>query len=260
MDCAVSKRLSKREGSVALLPQFITETMKTTRKRSNNLLLNLFTIILAFAGSVANALEMVGSNLCDTGDFGVLVQQIVKSRDATIFQGQDNIASGQDEFMVGTTKNGIRRGLLAFDFKVDDFPPDAKVECTEIRLYVSQNNVPVPEIVLHRITKQWETSGSHRLNGVNGGAASTSDVTWGYANYPKTSWNQAGGDFDNKVVASKTETGPVHSWGNTLSMARLVQEWIEVGDTAPFNAGQFRGKPFFAGYTHTNPIIHYVAR
>lgn len=170
----------------------------------------------------------------------MLVQEIVESRDATIFQGQDNIASGQDKFMVGTTRNGIRRGLIAFDFKNDDFPPDAKVECTEIRLHVAQkdaSSVQVPEIKLHRITRSWYTSGSHRLTGVNGGTASDGDVTWGYANYAKSLWNKEGGDFDEKVVATKVDAGPIHLFGNTLGMTRLVQDWIKVG-VNPFNAGK----------------------
>ena len=207
---------------------------------------NLFLVsfgILAAAASV-DALEMVGGNLCNTNDFAVLVQEIVESRDATIFQGQSEISSGEEQFMVGTTKNGIRRGLLAFDFKEDDFPPDAKVECTEIRLHVVQNggsSAQVPEITLHRITKDWKTSGSNRLTGVNGGTAANGDVTWQYSDYPKSLWKKKGGDFDDKVVARKTEAGLMHSFGNTLQMARLVQEWIEVGDkspSAPFNAGK----------------------
>ena len=240
--------------------------MRTTRTRTpkGNFSLNSFGMLVVAAAVAAagfvvvtvEALEMVGGNLCDTGDFGSLVQEIVQSRDATIFQGQVKIASGEDEFIVGTTKNGIRRGLLAFDFAPTDFPSDAKVECAEIRLQVSRNQqnndndndaqtqAVAPEIKLHRITKNWETTGSHRIIGVNGGTASDGDVTWGYAKYPITLWDTAGGDFDDKVVATKTEAGPVHSWGNTLSMTRLVQEWIEVGGSgastaaAPFNAGK----------------------
>ena len=244
-------------------------TMRTrTRMPKGSFSLNSFGMLVVAAAVAAagfvvvtvEAIETVGGNLCDTSDFGSLVQEIVQSRDATIFQGQVKIASGENEFMVGTTKNGIRRGLLAFDFAPNDFPSDAKVECAEIRLRVSRNQqnndndaqtqtqtqtqAVAPEIKLHRITKNWETSGSNRIIGVNGGTASNGDVTWGYAKYPITLWDTAGGDFDDKVVATKTEAGPVHSWGNTLSMTRLVQEWIEVGGSgastsaAPFNAGK----------------------
>ena len=202
----------------------------------------LFGILAAASVAVVDAIESVGGNLCNTNDGAVLVQEIFESKDATIFQGQDKISSGEDLFMIGTTKNGIRRGLLAFAFKEDDFPPDAQVECTEIRLHVGQtdsnsdDSVQIPEIVLHRITTAWETSGSNILNGVNGGSVKNGDTTWAYTDYPTSTWKERGGDFSNTVVATKVEAGDIHSFGNTLQMARIVQEWIQVG-TNPFNAG-----------------------
>ena len=207
------------------------------------ILFRLLGILIAISQSIfVEALEMVGGNLCNTNDGNVLVQEIVQSKDATIFQGQGKISSGEDQFLVGTTRNGIRRGLLRFEFQSGDFPIDAKVECTEVRLHVvdqvgDSSSVPIPEITLHRITTAWETSGENRLTGVNGGTVLLGDVTWIYTNYPQSKWGEAGGDFADNIVATKSEVGSVHSYGNTLRMARIVQDWIDVG-ASPFNAGK----------------------
>ena len=207
--------------------------------RTSNCLLSSFGILTAATG-VVDAIESVGGNLCDTDDERVIVHEIVSSKDATIFQGQATISAGEDLFMTGTTKNGIRRGLLAFTFNKDDFPNDAQVECTEIRLHVapSDHSVEVPEINLHRITSAWETTGSNRLTNLNGGAANQHDTTWTHADYPRSTWQDQGGDFADDIVATKFAAGDIHSFGNTLIMARLVQEWIDVGSD-PFNAGRY---------------------
>jgi len=183
----------------------------------------------------AEALEAVGGTLCNTRDGDVLVNEVTNSRDATIFQGQDEISSGMDEFMTGTSKNGIRRGLLAFDFDEEDFPADAQVECAEIRLHTTE----MPKdgtLTLHRITTAWETSGTNVIHGVNGGHVKTGDTTWSYTDFPTSLWNSRGGDYAENVVATKVSSGDIHSFGNTLRMTRIVQEWIDVKSN-PFNAG-----------------------
>ena len=153
-----------------------------------------------------------------------------------VFQGQDEISSGLDVFMAGTSKNGVRRGLIAFDFDEDDFPSDAKVECAEIRLHAME--APKGgELTLHRITTAWKTSGKNVIHGVNGGRVWLGDTTWSYTDYPSSVWNNEGGDYSENVVATKVSSdNNIHSYGNTLRMARLVQEWIDV-KSKPFNAG-----------------------
>ena len=153
--------------------------------------------------------------------------------------------------MVGTTNNGIRRGLLAFDFQEEDFPSDAKVECAEIRLYANAvtggkygawgKHVGTSSSTLHRVTSEWHTSGANVLHGVNGGDAKTGDATWSYTVYPTAVWNNKGGDYADRVVATQAGAGEVHSFGNTLRMTRIVQEWLDV-KSDPFNAGAYRAK------------------
>lgn len=202
-------------------------------------------ILLAFARR-CDALEAVGGILCDTRDGAILVREITRSRDATLFQNQAEISSGKDEFMVGVTKNGIRRGLVAFDIDPDDFPNDALVECAEVRLHATEATAGrdglgdrVGTSTMHRLTTAWKTSGSNVLHGVNGGNAKTGDSTWRYTNYPTAVWDDEGGDYNaERVVATRmvgSEDG-IHSFGNTLLMARIAQEWIDL-ESDPFNAG-----------------------
>ncbi|EJK62355.1 hypothetical protein THAOC_17030 [Thalassiosira oceanica] len=191
--------------------------------------------IIAAAGG-AGAIDAVGGILCNTRDGDVLVNEIVRSRDATIFQGQDEISSGLDVFMTGTSKNGVRRGLIAFDFDEKDFPSDAKVECAEIRLHASEQKSAM-KLTLHRITTAWKTSGKNVIHGINGGRVWLGDTTWSYTDYPSSVWNSEGGDYSENVAATKVSSdNNIHSYGNTLRMARLVQEWIDVKSN-PFNAG-----------------------
>lgn len=213
-------------------------------RNNTHLLINSFTIIIItsiLSNNVVNSLGMIGGNLCNTNDGSVLIQEIAESKDATIFQGQDLISSGEDSFLVGSTRNGIRRGLLKFDIQQDDFPPDAQVECTEVRLHVFESDNEsnkIPEITLHRVTSDWKTSGENRVIGTNGGTVKLGDVTWLYTDYPQSIWREKGGDFAENIIATKKDFGEVHSYGNTLQMARIVQDWIDLyGGTFPFNAG-----------------------
>mmetsp|Transcript_5648 Transcript_5648/g.11040 ORF Transcript_5648/g.11040 Transcript_5648/m.11040 type:complete len:369 (+) Transcript_5648:274-1380(+) len=204
-------------------------------------------ILCATHGTIiVSAMEAIGGTLCNTHDSKKsLSKEIVKSRDATIFEGQDEISSARDLFMTGSTKNGIRRGLLAFDIEEDDFPYDAKVECAEIRLHVDSTSdydggaydIGIGRSTLHRITAAWKTSGENLLQGVNGGNVRTGDATWSYAAYPTSKWGRKGGDYDvENVVATREEGGKIHWYGGTLTMARIVQEWIDVKSN-PFNGG-----------------------
>lgn len=204
-------------------------------------------ILCATQGTIiVDAIESIGGTICNTHDSKkTLSKEIVKSRDATIFQRQDEISSAKDLFMTGSTKNGLRRGLLAFDFGVDDFPYDAKVECAEIRLHVDSTSeydggaydLGIGRSTLHQVTAAWTTSGENVLQGVNGGNVRTGDTTWSYAAYPDWMWDTKGGDYDvKKVVATREEGGNIHWFGGTLTMATIVQEWIDVRAN-PFNEG-----------------------
>lgn len=195
-------------------------------------------IIAAAVARGVGAIDAVGGILCNTRDGDVLVNEIVRSRDATIFQGQDEISSGLDVFMTGKSKNGVRRGLIAFDFDEEDFPSDAKVECAEIRLHAAEEKgSSAVKLTLHRITTAWKTSGKNVIHGINGGRVWLGDTTWSYTDYPSSVWNNEGGDYSENVVATKVSSNNnMHSYGNTLRMARLVQEWIDVKSN-PFNAG-----------------------
>mmetsp|Transcript_39255 Transcript_39255/g.47185 ORF Transcript_39255/g.47185 Transcript_39255/m.47185 type:complete len:337 (+) Transcript_39255:25-1035(+) len=190
--------------------------------------------------SFVDAIENVGGAICNTKDDQVFVKELVQSVDATIFGFQDRIASGGERFMIGSTKNGIRRGFLKFlvDDEEDIFPSDAKVECTEIRLFVAQNDeerrtVPAPQIELHQVVSDWKTTGKNnlQLNGLNGGTANTGDTTWKYSSYPSIEWENKGGDFSQNVLAETIAAGDLHWYGKTRAMAEVVQGWINDAST-----------------------------
>lgn len=207
---------------------------------------NLQTLFSALIFAVADlidftgAIENVGGNLCNTEDDQVFVKELVKSVDATLFGFQDSIAAGEQRFMVGNTKNGLRRGLLKFmvDSEKRIFPSDAKIECTEVRLFVTQTDeerrmVQMPQINLHKVTSDWTTTNkiNLQLNGLNGGSANTGDTTWRYSSYPSKEWKTQGGDFDKKTLAKKISAGDLHWYGKTRSMAEVVQGWIDDDST-----------------------------
>jgi len=210
------------------------------KMRKSDIVLASFLFTTTHLFLLAGAIDNVGGNICNTNDDKVFTTELTKSIDATLFGFQNRIAAGEERFMAGTTKNGIRRALLKFPTDDDDntFPSDTKVECTEIRLITTRSDeerrtVPTPVIKVHRVATQWTTTGGNnlQLHGLNGGTANARDTTWKYSSYPSTEWENSGGDFYNNVLGRNVEAGDLHWYGKTRAMAEVVQEWIDEPST-----------------------------
>lgn len=202
------------------------------------------TFVMSTRTTTSSAIEDVGSKLCNqynTDNPLVLVKEVATSVDATLFGSQDSIAAGKEQFMVGSTTNGIRRSLL--QFPISSFPSDARVECVEVRLSVVDKDTHdgvgfhQHSLQMYRLTSDWTTAAtaSNILNGINGGTAKKGDATWRYSSYPTQEWRTPGGDYDTsiKLVTSSASEGMLDhqqgfEWfGKSAEMASLVEEWIQ---------------------------------
>lgn len=185
---------------------------------------------------VDGEIEEFGGMLCNTNDDKVLVREFATSEDATIFGNQPKIAAGREKFVVGRTRNGIRRALLKFDMTELNsvgFPSDTNVVCAEIRLYAvprsdeERETVPVPKTGLHKVVSDWSTTGKTVISNANGGFAKEGDSTWEFSSYPSSPWQQLGGDFDPDLLCRETLADDLHWFGSTPKMNQVVQAWLD---------------------------------
>lgn len=163
--------------------------------------------------------------------------------DAVIFSDEPDQAAGGSDLIVGCNNNGqCARSLLHFN--VDTLPDDAVV--TDVQMTLLPAAAIAPEdpsmtLNLHQVTSLWSRSSDSIPDGerdswaesLAGTAASAGDVTWKYAVYPDTEWENQGGDVNSEVLTSVESAGtPKGERASTLffsatnTFKELVQEWI----------------------------------
>ena len=121
-------------------------------------------------------------------------------------------------FGVGSGSPGISRGLLRF--ALNDIPASATVTSATLSLWQQYGASNALTLEAHRVTRSWIEGSGSNMNVLCGSGA-----TW-YDAAPGVTWTGQGGDYDSTVVASLAKpAGQSNSWDN-VSIASLVQQWV----------------------------------
>lgn len=132
------------------------------------------------------------------------VTTFIATEDAMISGGQGDLAATKGTHVVGSTSDGVRRGLYKFDHTDGSVPGDAEVLCTELDFFTigDETTVGVDNVIsLYRLTEGWRSSGTTAASGNNGVPAAEGDVTWTHRSYPNDQWETEGGSFDATVLS-----------------------------------------------------------
>lgn len=158
------------------------------------------------------------------------------SRDTTLVEDRDGLyaSGGSDGIFVGATaRQGLRRGLIAFDAAAA-LPAGARV--TEVTLTLNMNRTRGPEhvIALHRVPSSWGEGTAAGAGGQGGGGiAEEGDAAWVHRDFETVAWDSPGGDFAPEPSASLPVAGPAsYTWGSTGQMVADVQGWLDDPSTA----------------------------
>jgi hypothetical protein len=171
------------------------------------------------------------------------IVDILASKDNSIYSESGSLSNATGPgIIVGRTATGnLRRGLIAFDI-ASVVPVGATINSVSLKLYMSQTNIALSNVSVHRLLQDWGQGTSFSSPGGAGAAATPGDPTWVNNFYNTSTWTTAGGTF--AAVASATSSGPelaFTTW-SSASLAADVQSmlntpgqnfgWILVGDEA----------------------------
>ena len=157
-------------------------------------------------------------------------------KDNTLVETADgSLSNGAGSYMFAgrtdATSDYLRRAVMAFDI-AGTVPAGSTIQSATLTLNMSKTRVGAMNFDLHRLISDWG-EGTSNANGQEGGGvtSTTDDVTWIHSFYPSGFWNNAGGDFDSTVSASKLVGGQgaegAYSWGSTAQMVADVQAWLD---------------------------------
>ena len=178
--------------------------------------------------SIAAALAVAA--ILAPGPVSADLQQIVATRDATIFEENIVGANGKGHLFAGNNADGdARRALLIFD--VSGIPSGSVVDSAYVTLECTKGLSGTHPFSLHRMTKSW-TEGPSTGTGRGGGIPSALtwlDVTWYYASFTAAAndtFLTQGGDFIGAASAT-TAVGPDGSYGwSDSQLIADVQAWV----------------------------------
>ena len=124
--------------------------------------------------------------------------------------------------------NGIRRGLVAFNF-AGAVPSDATVSSVQLTLDVTMTTSGSEVVSLHRVFSNWGEGGSDAPGQEGSGtSAQSGDATWFHTFFPGAFWGNPGGDFSAGASATLGVAGNgTYTWGSTSQMVADVQAWVD---------------------------------
>jgi len=194
------------------------------------------------------ATVVTGLALMVVGDARAATVTVVADRDATLIEHSDgSLANGAGPYVfAGRTNaadNGVRRGLLRFDF-AGTFPRGRPYVVESVALLVTnltESNTAPREYRLHRVLADWGEGASSSAGG-GGAPAAPGDATWIHTFYDKDFWLHNGGQFEGEPSARLVVTGPGTYRFESPQLARDIARcaanpelnfgWILIGDEA----------------------------
>jgi YD repeat-containing protein len=132
-----------------------------------------------------------------------------------------NNYGGAANLRLGTAANGVvHRPLFRFDLR--DIPAKATVSAATLSLTTSYvtGTTAIPQINLHRATRDWKEGGAAYPGACNGSGANWNETRGGLR------WSAGGGDLD--ATADATVPAKTHAVGtvDSFNVLNLVREWV----------------------------------
>lgn len=168
------------------------------------------------------------------GLIGQQTMELLPVQDNSLYEdtgGNLSNGSGQHIFAGrnGKSFNSRRRALLLFQ-PARVLPSDAVIDSVWLRLYATQAPDTVERrIQIRALLNSWGEGSSDAAANEGGGVQATAgDATWKHRFYDTLSWEQAGGDFADAVLASQMVKGKerYYHWSDT-ALTASVQAWLQ---------------------------------
>jgi RHS repeat-associated protein len=134
----------------------------------------------------------------------------------TNISGTCQNVGAQDIVSIGTTSNGIRRGI--YEFNLRGIPADAIVSAASFSYYYEPTAVSYGQLKVHRVKRAWR-------EGTGTGGCDANGVSWQDA-YGTSAWTAAGGDYDATASATLTTADRTGGGWDTFDVTSLVNGWV----------------------------------
>jgi hypothetical protein len=205
----------------------------------------LFSVLVVSRGTSATSPEFSGSTeslsaapVCRPEQ---LLMVLEPSKDNTLYevdQSDPMLSNGKGQYLFSGYTNdssvGVRRGLIAFDLTGHILRSATVLSATlEMNLSKSHFFLPVADIELHKVLKDWGEGASDALGEEGVGIlAENDDATWFHNFYDMELWDQPGGDFVATITISQTVSSVGwYTWGPSEQMVDDIQGWVEEPDS-----------------------------
>jgi len=169
------------------------------------------------------------------GPVGAVTRTLGAVRDNTLYEVSSAASALSNGAGIGVFtgrtaqgSNGIRRGLVAFNFAAA-VPSGATVTSAQLTLDVTMTTSGSEVVSLHRLSSDWGESSSDAPGQEGSGAsAEPGDATWFHTFFPSAFWGNPGGDFAAGASATVGVAGDgTYTWGSTSQMVADVQTWVD---------------------------------